>query len=285
MLAGCASSSTYEPEAKSAKVSSPTIGQDGTLRVGVNTDKSPLAGMGKDNAKIIGMDVDIAAAIADELGLKLSIVDVGSDPEGALKDGKVDIVMGIDSSDTTDAFWLSDEYLPTGVALFSLSSGKATVPTKDSGASIAAQISSKSAWAVTNEFGDASLKTATTLADAFTQLDSGKVNYVASDAIIGSYAARLQGLDVQIVALMDSAGGYCVGVSSENSQLRTSIEEALKTLTSNGMIGVIEMKWLGQSLDLTSVGKTAGAAATKSSSSSSSAAAESDSSSSAAAAA
>ena len=283
MLAGC-SSSNYQPESKSPTVATPTIGQSGTLRVGVNTGKSPLAGMGSDKSKIIGIDVDVAAAIADYMGLKLSIVDVGSDPESALKDGKVDIVMGIDSSDSTTAFWLSDEYLPTGVALFALTSSNATVPTKDSNPTVAAQISSKSAWAVTNEFGDSALKTATNLSDAFNQLSSGSVNYVASDAIIGLYAAHHQGIGVSMVALLANPSGYCVGVSSSNTQLRTSVTEAVSTLTSNGTIGVIESKWLGQSLDLAKTVKTAGAASASASSSASSSAAESSSSSAAAAA-
>ena len=89
-----------------------------TLRVGVNTENPPLAGMG--SGKIIGIDVDIAAALADELGLKLSVVDVGSDPAGALANGTVDVVLGIDDSASDGDFWRSASYLPTGIALFAL---------------------------------------------------------------------------------------------------------------------------------------------------------------------
>lgn len=248
VLGGCSSSSNYQPESKEPTVSTPTIGQSGTLRVGVNTDKSPLAGMGKE--KIIGMDVDIAAAIADELGLKVSIVDVGSDPEAALSEGKVDIVMGIDSSDAISEFWLSDEYLPTGVALFALTSNGTSVPTTVADSSVAAQISSKSAWAVSNAFGEDALASTADLSTAFTQLESGKVKYVASDAIIGLYAAHREGLDTTIVSLLSKPSGYCVGVASSNTQLQTTVADVLDKLTSEGVVGVIEGKWLGQSLDL-----------------------------------
>lgn len=251
-LAGCSGSSANPPETKDPTVSSPVIGEDGTLRVGVNTDNSPLAGMSTNNDKIIGVDVDIAAAIADELGLKLSIVDVGSDPEGALSDGKVDIVMGIDSSDASSDLWLSDEYLPTGVALFALSSENAGVPTADSAPSVAAQISSKSAWAVTNSFGDSALKSTSNLADGFSQLEAGSVDYVAADAIIGLYAARHEGID---------ASGYCVGVATTNADLQNTVNETLRTLIDNGTINVIEMKWLGQSLDLSALPKIEATAA------------------------
>ena len=107
-MTGCSTDSTYEPETKTPQVQSPTIKEAGVLRVGVNTGRAPLAGMSGN--KIVGVDVDVAAAIADSLGLKLSIVDTGSDPEGALKDGSVDIVLGIDKSSTDGSFWKSDSY-------------------------------------------------------------------------------------------------------------------------------------------------------------------------------
>ena len=122
-LTGCSSDSTYEPESKTPQVQSPTIKENGVLRVGVNTGRAPLAGMSGN--KIVGIDVDVAAAIADSLGLKLSIVDTGSDPEGALKDGSVDIVLGIDKSSSDGSFWKSDSYLPTGIALFAMSENAA----------------------------------------------------------------------------------------------------------------------------------------------------------------
>ncbi len=252
---GC-SSTNYQPELKQPVINTPTIKQAGTLRVGVDTNKSPLAGKGND--KIIGIDVDIAAAIADELGLKLSIVETGSDPQAAIDEGRVDIVMGVDGSETDAGFWLSSEYLPTAIALFA-KPGTKEMPTKGSSTKIAAQVSSKSAWAVSNEYGDASLESATNLGDAFNQLEADKVKYVASDAIIGLYAAHRQGVDVSIIALMSKPSGYCVGVSLENKELQDQISDVLKTLTSNGIIDVIEKKWLGASLNLKDMQLTAGA--------------------------
>ncbi len=259
-LTGCSGSGeNYTPESKSPTVTSPTIGQDGTLRVGVDTEKSPLAGMSGSGDKIIGLDVDIAAAIADELGLKLSIVDVGSNPAGALTEGKVDIVMGIDSADAPSGIWLSKQYLPTGIALFSLASANGGVPSKDSSPLVAAQLSSKSAWAVSNEFGDKALKSVSNLPDAFSQLESGSVQYVAADAVIGLYAAHRAGVDVTVSALMAEPSGYCIGVSQANSQLRDAVTNSLSTLSGNGVIGVVESKWLGQPVDFTNVARTAGA--------------------------
>ena len=98
------SQQSYTPPEKSATVSSPTIGKSGTLRVGVNAGSPPLAGSPSSSSKIVGIDVDVAAALADQLGLKLEIVDVGTDPEAALKEGKVDVAMGI-GSESDVSFW------------------------------------------------------------------------------------------------------------------------------------------------------------------------------------
>lgn len=252
MLAGCSGSGTYQPELKSAEVAPPVIGEEGTLRVGVNTENPPLAGMG--SGKIIGIDVDIASAIADQLGLKISIVDVGSDPAAAIADGKVDVVMGIDAGSADSSYWVSPSYLPTGIAVFALSAD-AGIPTTDSGATFAAQVSSKSAWAVSNEFGESSLTPTDTLKDAFVALRDGTVKYVAADAIIGLYAAHGLdgGLDVSIVSMLMKPSGYCMAVAADNTELQTAAGDVLASLASNGTIDVIERKWLGTSVSLDSL--------------------------------
>lgn len=250
-LFGCSSSEEYKPSLSSPTVSSPTIGQDGTLRVGVNSDRSPLAGMGSE--RIIGIDVDIAAAIADELGLKLEVTDIGTDAEKALAEDKVDLVLDIDSSENHSGFWTSEDYIPTGVALFALESSDSTIPQTVSDKSIAAQVSSKSAWAVTNAFGTDALSSTTDLATAFTDLSSGSIDYVAADVIIGMYAANRQGIDVKIVALLGAATGYCAGVAQENTELQSIVKDTLERLKSNGTIEVIEKKWLGEPIDIENI--------------------------------
>lgn len=265
VLAGCSSQQGYTPSEKSPTVSSPTIGKDGTLRVGVNAGTPPFAGSPSSSSKIVGIDVDVAAALADQLGLKLEIVDVGTDPEGALKEKKVDIVMGVKQSDTDVSFWKSEPYLPSGVALFSTSSNT-TVPTKASAPKIAAQVSSTSSWQVTNEFGDEALVPENDLKSAFAELAAGTVQYVAADAVIGMYAAYGNNYDAHIVALMQQPSGYCIGVLDSNTDLKPIISDALASLTGGGIVNVIEMKWLGEALDTSKLPLTEGA--TKSSSTS-----------------
>ena len=215
---------SYTPPEATPSVSKPVIAQEGVLRVGVNANNAPLAGQPSSSTKIVGIDVDMAAALADQLGLKLEVVDVSTDAAGALTSGKVDVVMGVNKSDSP-SFWTSDTYLPTAVALFAHS----TITTPED------------------------------LKSAFSALESGKVQYVAADAVVGSYVSNNAGMDVHMVALMQQASGYCVGVLDGNTQLKQAVSNALSAMNSNGVSSVIQKKWLGTAMDLSGIKLTAGA--------------------------
>ena len=261
---GC-SSQEYTPADKTPVVSPGTILEEGVLKVGVNAqDNVPFAGTmsssGESSSRIVGLDVDIAAAIADNLGLKLEVVDVGSDVDAALANGQVDIVMGVRPSDTQISCWKSDAYVGSAVALFA-ADASAAVPAADSAPLIAAQSSTISAWEVTNQYGDASLVSANDLSAAFDDLASGGATYVAADIVKGSYAANSSGVAATPIALMQSVSGYCIGVLDTNTDLKMAISDALSTLTGNGIIAVVEAKWLGEAIDPVALPLTDAAAA------------------------
>ena len=239
------------PSLQSAKLTSPTIKESGVLKVGVNTSQSPLAGMG--NSKVIGIDVDIAAALADSLGLKLQIVDTGSNPAKALSNGEVDIAFGVEKSDSSSGVKLTDEYIPTAVAYFKKTNSSATSLQGETTPKIAAQSSSKSAWTVTNSFGSEALESATDLATAFQSLGNGSVEYVAADAVIGMYAANKAGVSVEIAGIADAASGYCAAMLESNTALVSDISTVLANLVQDGTVATIENKWLGTQVSLTGV--------------------------------
>ena len=251
VLAGCQPQS-YTPDAKEPTVSASALGQPGTLRVGVNSASAPLAGQTASSARIVGIDVDVAAYLADQLGCKVEIVDVGTEPEKALKNKTVDIVLGVDASDTDTNFWKSETYLDTSVALFG-TANESAIPTTDSKPKIAAQASSKSSWRVTNLFGEDSLVVQGDLKSAFDALSSGSARYVAADAVIGTYVAFSNGDNDKIVALLQDPTGYCAAVDASNTELQGAISSAMNKLVSGGMMSIIEEKWLGTTLNLNSI--------------------------------
>jgi len=266
VLTGC-QAQQYTPADKKPVVGSSALVKEGVLRVGVNAASAPLAGQTSSTSRIVGIDVDAAAYLADQLGLNVEIVDVGTDPASALKDHKVDIVMGVDQSDESAGFWRSKPYLDTGVVLFSDSSEN-SIPTLDSKPKIAAQASSKSSWRVTHLFGNDSLVSENDLKAAFEALKNKTARYVAADAVIGTYVSFSNNYDDKIVALLQDPSGYCVGVGETNTELQNAVSEALNKLVNGGMMDVIEAKWLGQSLNLKDITVIKGAGGDASSSTS-----------------
>ena len=249
-LAGC-QSQTYKPEGKSQTVSSTALGTAGTLRAGVNASSAPLAGQ-TSSSRIAGIDVDVAAFIADQLGCKVEIVDVGTDAATALSDGRVDIVLGVDASSEDGGYWKSSSYLQSGVALFGTASESA-VPTTDSNPKIAAQASSKSSWRVTNLFGDSALVVQSDLKSAFDALAKGSARYVAADAVIGTYVSHSNDYGDKIVALLQDPSGYCIAVAEKNTELQGAVTSAVDKLVNGEVMGVIESKWLGAPIDLNNI--------------------------------
>ena len=251
LLAGC-QSQTYTPPSKDQTVSASALGNPGTLRVGVNASSAPLAGQTSSSSHIVGIDVDVAAYLADQMGLKVEVIDVGNDPATALSSGKVDMVLGVDASDENSGYWKSNPYIQTGVVLFGTASETA-VPTVDSKPAIAAQASSKSSWRVTNLFGDSSLVVQEDLKAAFEAMAKGTARYVASDAVVGTYVAYSNGYDDKIIALLQDPSGYCAAVATSNTELQGAVASAIESLVSGGMMNIIESKWLGKAINLNDI--------------------------------
>lgn len=258
-LTGCSSSEPYTPPETTPAVSSPAIIEDGVLHVGVNASAAPLAGKNS-SGDLVGFDVDLAAALADALGLKVEVTDVGANGASALSQGNVDIVLGVEQDSSSASVWESDSYLQTGIALFA--AANAQVPTKESAPKIAVQTSSTSSWLAENEFGAEALVRVNGLADAFKAL-GGQAQYAAADAVRGTYVLSDDslGVDASIIALMQQPSGYCVALLDSNSQLKQAVADALSSITDGGLMTVLEKKWLGVEWDLSDVPLTAGATA------------------------
>lgn len=246
-LVGC-SSGTYTPQTKDQAVSNSALKSSGTLRVGVNASNAPYAA--ESSGSIVGIDVDIAAAIADEMGLKLELVDVGSSVDSAFTKDNVDIVMGVSKS--SSAYWTSDSYMSSAVALFSLTQN-ATAPTSSGAFSVAAQSSSMSAWEVSDHYGESCLRNTTDLQSAFESLQTGSVNYVAADSAIGEYVVHSSTVQAYPVALLQDPSSYSVAATTTNTALQQAVSEALSSLKSGGIINVIQKKWLGDQADISSL--------------------------------
>ena len=245
-LCGC-SSSDYKPEKKQQTVADSMLVKSGTLTVGVNANNAPYSA--QSSGSIVGIDVDVAAAVADELGLDLELVDVGSDPESAISGGTVDMVMGVSSAGSS--YSVTSSYRTSGAAVFAADSS-AALPTKKK-SKIAAQASSLSAWEVSDRYGKKSLVETNDLAEAFTDVSNGTTQYAASDSTIGAYVAHTSGVTVYPICLLEKATSYGIGISTTKSELQTSVDTALEGLVDGGMVKVINSRWVGDAADISSL--------------------------------
>ena len=198
----------------------------------------------------MGIDVDTAAALADELGLKLELVDVGTNAEGAFTSDNVDIVMGVDSD--AKNCWVSKPYLSSSIVLFAAEEGT-RVPLPTDVFVVAAQASSMSAVEVTNRLGQDHLDATSDIQTAFDKLKDGSAKYVATDSTIGSYVAHSNNQTIYPVALLAEETKYCIGAPTTASALQDAVSEALKKLSDGGVLKLIDQKWLGDQMDLASL--------------------------------
>lgn len=234
----------------------------GTLTVGINASNSPYGGTNSSN-QTVGIDVDVAAAIAQELGLRMQIVDVGSNGRSALNNGQVDVAMGLTKSGTGDIIAYSDSYIDDGLSLFCLSTNKpvsindVAAQVNAGSAKILVQADTAAATKVGELLGTDKVVIKSTMQAAFDALSAGDELYLVTDAVVGDYFAR----NYENIIRMGFLGADCITpiyavTLTQNSALSNGVNSALTTINTNGVMRVIATKWLGTDADTLILGGT-----------------------------
>ena len=265
-LSGC-QTETEPPSTLTSTLADGATITSGILTVGVNASDTPYAGKNS-SSETVGFDVDVAAALADELGLKLQIVDVNSNGRAALTNNQVDIALGVTKSGSDNTVTYSSAYIDDGASLYCLSKNKPkSISSVDLGkGKVLVQGQTTAAYTLQSALGIASIQTTSTLQDAFKALESGEQTYLVADAVIGDYFARDYS-DVERVDFISSdavSPRYAVTLT-KNSELTSAVSDALNTISNNGVLRVISAKWLGSAgsallpgqVDLSKLPKTA----------------------------
>lgn len=237
------------PEPSGSASSSVTTIKDGTLTVGINASNSPFGGVsGSNNSSIIGLDADLAAAVADELGCKLELVDVGEDGRSAVEEGTVDVAFSVTKSGKGKTISYAGPYLNNGSSLFCLATN---APSSISEADftdqqILVQTNSAASYEIQDTLGIDAVLSASTMQDAFQSLENGEATYLVASAATGAFYARDYGdvVRVDFLSQNDITPVYAATASS-NADLATAVETALADITGNGTLRVIVTKWLG----------------------------------------
>jgi len=258
LVAGC-QNKPAEP-ALTPTIGPPAIKQAGVLRVAIDPTQPPFAGAV--DGQTVGMDVDVAAAVAERLGLKLELVELGwKEIPKAVSNRAVDL--GLGAIPITEAVLadvsVAGSYATDGIGLFAVSAtgtAEATAPLSPGDvaalledARVGCQTSSAAQWLLESEYWEGYAKTYDTLRAAFDALKAGEVQYVACDAFVGAYLAR----DYESVRFIGSLGGPTpLGalVAKDSSELEARVREVLDAMAADGTLAAIRAKWVGDLPDI-----------------------------------
>ncbi len=246
LAGGCAQTAQEEPVPQPV-VAPPVIGEAGVLRVGVDLEYPPFAGVDKDREA--GIDIDVAEALASMLNLSLETTQVApSDVATALAEGRVDIVMSVPlTEEMLTGAAIAGTYVSDGPAFFSAStedSESVTLATVGM-RSIGAQEGSAAFWVLAYELGEDAVTPFGTLREAFDALAAKEIDLVAGDALVGAYILRDYD-EIAFVGQVHQATPLGVAVSPEATELEAAIREKLDELASEGAFDTIRATWVGE---------------------------------------
>jgi len=269
LLAGCA----REPEVAQLepKIEPPLIAEAGVLRVGVDLEHPPFAGV--DDGVEAGIDIDVASAVAASLGLELQTVQVTpAEAASALEAGRVDMVMSVPLDDmAAGGLSIAGVYITDGSAFFvraadakepaseqpepaaSETPTAETTPTVTAemltpfdfpGKRIGAQQGSAAYWALYYDLGEAGVTAFPTTREAIEALAADEIDVVAGGAAVTAYIVR-DFEDVVFAGQYGAPTALGVAVAPDAEGLGTEVRGVLEDLASGGAIEAIRTTWAG----------------------------------------
>ena len=225
-----------------AKVSSPTIHNTGTLRVGIITpnQQAPLCIEGT-NTKLSGLDIDLGSALAYDMGLKVEFTSLKTIEE-ATSTG-CDIVLGLDED--VDGTWsVVTDYAGTCVGFFGKDVQGSTSVDKMKSKTLGLQTGSTTQKAVDNSNLVMEEKGFSNLNEAFDALNTGSVDYVACDICPGAYLSKFYN-NISFVGTLEAPEYMGIAVVNSNKAMQKAVDESMQDLTNNGVLDYIKTRWLG----------------------------------------
>lgn len=232
------------PEPLQPKVAPPVIGVAGTLRAGVDLAYPPFGG--RDKEQYAGLDVDVASALAERLGLELQLVSVtASEAVSALESGTVDVVIAalpIDGAVLADVTF-AGTYVNDGPVFF-VTDSEADTPTLETlaGRTVGVQAGSESWWLLEDMVGEGAGTPFPSVREAFAALESGAIEVVVADGIVGAYIVR-DFPTIRLAGQASAATPLGVAVKKDSVELETAVREVLDSLAADGVLEQIRSKW------------------------------------------
>jgi polar amino acid transport system substrate-binding protein len=236
------SSSEDTTQTLTPKVSASALVEEGVLTVGLITSNGAPEVISSGSKGYVGYDVDVAAALAQELGLTVRYVEFEYVKDALNAD--VDVIMGVGASDASSLTVVST-YIEQATALFTRASAPEVATMQEvAGNPVGVQTGSTAQKLLENSNLLVSPTTYTNLNDAFDALENGQVDFVACQAFPGGYLASLAS-GVSFAGTLDAPSAKGIGIAGVNTELISAAQDAMSTLTSNGVIDILRARWVG----------------------------------------
>lgn len=245
-FAGCGSSASGETGSVAASASADvsaandTVGTD-TLVLATSADYPPYEFHklidGKD--EIVGFDISLAQLIADKLGKKLEIRDIGFDScLIELNMDKADIVIAGMSPDPDRDAAFSDIYYDTTQCVLVRKGDAAKYKDAASlvGQTIGAQLGSAQEKAAKEELPDSKLVSLQKIPDLLLNLSSGKSEAVVMEKFVAkTYLQTYSDMEIAFDLQYDTAG-CAVAVKKGNDELLQQVNDIVNEAISDGTL-------------------------------------------------
>ncbi len=220
------------------------------LRVGVAPDYPPMSY--RENGHLSGIDIAAAESIGKLMKRDIKFVEKKlPDLIPALQAGEIDIIMtGMAiTPERSEQVSFTNSYLDSGQMAIIRFSDAGRLSFKGAmfrpGIKIAVEKNSQGALFAEQNLKNASIKTCDTVAEAFSKLEGGDVDFFIHDAPTSWALANdrnKQDLMSLNHALTEERLAWAV--AKNNTQLQSSINQQLETLQRNGILKAIISKWI-----------------------------------------
>ena len=225
-------------------------GEQEKITVATSPDYPPFENLV--DGEIVGFEPDLWNAIAQEAGLDFEWKQMQFDAiEPAISAGEV--TLGISGFSITPEreknYLFSDSYFTDDVAVASMSNNKnitesnAKAELNKSGVIIAVQTGTTGETFAKENFSNATVKGYGNSTDCFAAVQAGKADAVCTNLSVVSEMLKESYSNEHIVYKEASDEEYGFLMASDNTQLQEKINDALKTLESNGKLDEIKSKW------------------------------------------
>lgn len=221
--------------------------EDGVLTVGTEGAYEPFEYY--QDGEITGFDIDLIKAVADELDLEVDyqVVEFDTIIPGVSSGTKYDVgIAGItvtperaEEIEFTDSYYMDDQAIVTATDNTEVTEETYADALNAEGIKIAAQSGTTSESFIRENFPNATVVTFAGATDCFAALQAGQVDALVTNRSVGAQLIASSFTTCHVIEQISTGEEYAIAVNQDNPELTAAINEALDTLSENGIIDAL----------------------------------------------